>query len=86
MPQEDIDSNYRRRIADGLAEFFKDEPHKIALWLLVPNPHFGGCSPTELIVMRRTVGLAKVVKFIECALDENVPLVKTTKRKKNGKS
>lgn len=58
-------------LADGLAAFFKDEPQKIALWLLTPNPHFGGVSPSELIAIRGEAGLAKVAKFVQNAREEN---------------
>jgi hypothetical protein len=54
-------------IARGLAEFFKDEPHKIALWLLLPNPMFGNITPAELIVIRGHDGLRKVANFIQSA-------------------
>jgi hypothetical protein len=61
------DENYRSVIARGLAEFFKDEPHKIALWLLVKNPFFGNVSPAELIAIRGHDGLRKVAQFIQSA-------------------
>jgi hypothetical protein len=51
-------------IAHGLADCFKDAPHKIALWLLTKNPHFGELSPAELIAMRGEVGLRKVANFV----------------------
>lgn len=60
-------------IAHGLADFFKDEPHKIALWLLIKNPHFGNCSPCELIAIREEAGLKKVANFILVAKAENGP-------------
>jgi hypothetical protein len=59
------------QIAFELAEFFKDEPHKIALWLLSKNFNFGGCSPAELIVIREKAGLEKVAKFILRSKEEN---------------
>ena len=66
--QEDLKSI----IANGLAEFFKDEPHKIALWLLVENPYFGECSPAQLIAVRGEAGLKKVANFILLAKEENI--------------
>jgi len=51
-------------IAHGLAEFFKDEPYKIALWLLCDNPFFGNVSPAQLIAIRGDAGLKKVANFI----------------------
>lgn len=61
---EDQKDNPKVTIARGLAEFFKDEPHKIALWLLCRNPMFGGCSPAELIAIRGERGLQKVAQFV----------------------
>jgi hypothetical protein len=61
------------QIAHGLTDFFKDEPHKIALWLLTPNPHFGNVSPSELIAVRGEVGLKKVAKFVKNSIEENKP-------------
>ena len=60
-------------IAYGLADCFKDEPHKIVYWLLTPNPHFGGVSPTDLITIRGDDGLRKVANFVENAQDGNWP-------------
>lgn len=57
-------------IARELAEFFKDEPHKAVLWMMVDNPNFGGISPANLILLRGDKGIEKVKKFIEVAKDE----------------
>lgn len=64
MDQRD---NPKLIIAHGLADFFKAEPHKIALWLLCNNPHFGGVSPANLISIRGEAGLEKVARFIVAA-------------------
>lgn len=58
-------------IADGLAEFFKDDPRKISVWLLTSNPHFGGCTPAELIGIRGDKGMYKVARFVDGSMDEN---------------
>lgn len=54
----------RMEIATGLAEFFRAEPHKIALWLLTPNPHFGGMAPGDVIAILDLRGLEKVANFV----------------------
>jgi hypothetical protein len=64
--------NNLNEIAYGLALFFKDEPWKIAIWLLTKNPNFGGYSPAELIALREEKGLEKVAKFILTAKEENL--------------
>jgi hypothetical protein len=66
--------NDKEYIARELAEFFKDEPFKAVLWLMVDNPMFGGISPTMLIALRGDIGLKKVRMFIEQAKEENKPL------------
>jgi hypothetical protein len=58
-------------IATYLAHFFKEEPYKIALWLLDENPMFGGTSPAQLIAIRGDAGLKKVSQFISVAKDES---------------
>ena len=68
-----MNDSYELQISRGLADFFKDEPHKIALWLLTPNSHFGGVSPAEIIAIRGEAGLAKVAKFINNTRGENFP-------------
>lgn len=61
---EDQKENPKLIIAHGLASFFKDEPHKIALWFLVKNTHFGNWSPAELIGIRGEAGIKKIASFI----------------------
>lgn len=51
-----------------VAEFFKDEPHKVDLWFRTPNPSFGGIKPNELIELGRAW---KLLQFIENALAAN---------------
>jgi hypothetical protein len=63
--------NPKSIIAHGLAEFFKDEPHKAVLWVLCKNPHFGGTSPAELIVILGKGGLQRVAGFILTASEES---------------
>ena len=53
-----------KSIADGLADFFKKEPHKITLWLMTNNPNFGNIAPCTLIMIGRA---HKVVEFIQAA-------------------
>lgn len=57
-------------ISKHLAEFFKDEPHKIGLWLLTPNPMFGMVIPAWLILAGRS---GKVRKWMENTIQENTP-------------
>jgi|CXWL01.1.fsa_nt_gi hypothetical protein len=57
-------------IAKHLAEFFKDEPHKIVYWLLTPNPNFGNITPAWLIEHDRG---HKVVQFIESSKNGDYP-------------
>lgn len=45
-------SEEKLELAKLLAEFFKDDPHKIALWLLSDNPNFG-CAPCDLVAVGR---------------------------------
>ena len=35
--------------------------------MITKNPQFGGISPCELIALRDTVGLKKILKFAEAA-------------------
>ena len=49
-PVKEVDIKY---IARHLAEFFKLEPQKIALWILLPNPSFGGKSCAEMFALGR---------------------------------
>lgn len=58
-------------ISKGLAEYFKDDPGKIAVWLLTKNPNFGMMSPAELTV-RHPRGLYKVATFIKNARNGDV--------------
>lgn len=67
VPADDQQDNPNLIIARGLADFFKKEPHKIALWLLCKNPMFGGISPAELIALRGAEGSKKVAQFILAA-------------------
>ena len=61
---------HAKRIAKGLAEFFKDEPEKITLWLLSPNPMFGNYSAAQLICLKEN-GIDKVAKFVQQSLEQN---------------
>lgn len=55
-------------VSEELAKFFKDSPEKIGLWILTPNPMFGGISAAQLF----TVGRGhKVAQFIKAAMWEN---------------
>ena len=56
-------------IAEHLSEFFKDEPAKAVMWLLIPNPNFGNISPNSLIAIGRG---HKVIEFMKAAKEENV--------------
>lgn len=58
------DMNHEKVIAEYLAEFFKDNPEKIAYWLMLKNPQFGNWSPCELIAIGR---IDKVAKFVKSA-------------------
>ena len=51
-----------------LAEYFKDEPYMIGLWILTPNPLFGGISAAQLFVMGRG---HKVRQYVEAAIEES---------------
>ena len=68
---DDQRENQKLIIAEGLAEFFKNDPKKIALWLLSDNPHFGNLPPAYLIGIRGEPGLEKVAKFILAAMELN---------------
>ena len=50
-----------------VANFFKDQ-HKTVLWFQLPNPLLGNISPRDMIRVGR---FAKLLKFIQTALDEN---------------
>lgn len=52
-----------KTIAEYLAKFFKEEPEKIALWLMTKNPMFGNVSPCELIALGRIKKVAEFVKY-----------------------
>lgn len=58
-------------IANYLAMFFKDSPHKITYWLVTPNLHFGGTTPSHLINTGRA---HKVANFINEAKANNLKL------------
>jgi len=57
-------------ISRQLADFFKEEPYKAVLWIMVKNPHFGNISPLQLIAMGR---IHRVKQFIENAKEGNMP-------------
>ena len=50
-----------------VANFFKDQ-NKTVLWFQLPNPLLGNMSPRDMIRVGR---FAKLLKFIQTALDEN---------------
>ncbi len=45
-----------------LNKYFKDDYHKIKVWLHMPNLNFGGVSPVELIKLGRA---HKVIQYID---------------------
>lgn len=76
-----IDPQDAVEIAGYLAEFFKKDPEKIALWMLLDNPMFGGISPAALITLGRG---KKVLEYVRACKKENDMLkaYKKSKRKK----
>jgi hypothetical protein len=58
------------KLAHLLGSFFRNEPHKVAVWLLMPNPHFGDVPPSWLIDRDR---IDKVLSFVEAAKELNTP-------------
>lgn len=59
---------FEKTIATYLGKFFKDEPEKIAYWLMTKNPMFGNVSPCELIALGK---IKKVAEFVKAAKYEN---------------
>ncbi len=57
-------------ISQGLAKFFKNEPHKIVLWMMTQNLNFGGATACQLIASGRA---NKVAAFVKSAMEENEP-------------
>lgn len=51
-----------------VAEYFKGDPQKTALWFTVPNPLLGNIKPRDMIRFGR---YQKLQKFIWNALQEN---------------
>ena len=52
-------------IAKLLAKVFKDDPKKIALWLMEENPLCGNVPPCYFILLGRTHKLFDLVKALE---------------------
>lgn len=50
-------------------EFFKDEPHKAALWFNTPNPMLGDIRPLDMIKLGR---VNKLYQFIKDASEGNL--------------
>jgi len=70
-PIKEVDIKY---ISRYLAEFFKLEPQKIALWILLPNPSFGGKSCAEMFALGRG---HKVESWMKLTAIENEFIVPT---------
>lgn len=59
-------------IAEELADFFKDDPKKIAYWLMTENPMLGNIVPAWLMLSRPN-GPEKVWAFIRNARNGDLP-------------
>lgn len=58
----------RTKISRLLAEFFKDSPEKVHLWLRLNNPALGGVSPEKMIVWGRH---ERLLSFVRNQLEES---------------
>ena len=61
-----------KEIAEELAEFFKDDPKKIAYWLMTPNPLLGNVVPAWLMLARLN-GPEKLLAFVRNCKEGNLP-------------
>jgi len=59
-------------IAEELAEFFKDDPKKIAYWLMTENPLLGNVVPAWLMLARPN-GPEKLLAFVRNCKEGNLP-------------
>lgn len=57
-------------ICELVAEYFKGDPRKTALWFQMSNPSLGNMSPRDMIRFGR---YQKLVKFVQNALAGNTP-------------
>jgi len=57
-------------IARKLTEFFKEEPHKAVLWMMLENPLLGNLRPTDLITLGK---VNKLRRFVESLIEGNFP-------------
>lgn len=56
------DADQLLEIAELLAKTFQKDPKNIALWLLTPNPNFGGLVPSWMYLSGRSEKLLKLMR------------------------
>lgn len=56
------------KIAHLIGNFFRDEPHKVSIWMKTVNPLLGDITPIDMINNGR---VQKLLKFVETQIAEN---------------